>query len=70
MLILLTFLHTWKWPKIGGNVVFYPWFLLLQSELSNSNALGTGYFLGMSNYLGATPFFKEGFFDSLTQPSP
>ena len=38
-------------------------FTVFQSELSNSNALGTGYFLGMSNYLGALPFFEN---DSLT----
>ena len=38
-------------------------FTVLQSELSNSNALGTGHFLGMSNYLGALPFFEK---DSLT----
>ena len=55
-----------RWKRRFLSVIF----TVLQSELSNSNALGTGYFLGMSNYLGATPFFKEGFFDSLTQPSP
>ena len=31
MLIVLTFLRTWKWLKIGRNVVFYPWFLLCYS---------------------------------------
>ena len=31
MLILLTFLRTWKWLKIGRNVVFYPWFSLCYS---------------------------------------
>ena len=28
MIILLTFLLTWKWLKIGRNIIFYPRFLL------------------------------------------
>ena len=27
-LFLIFFVLTWQWPKIGRNVVFYPWFLL------------------------------------------